>query len=460
MSPLSTLVDRLAEELGRRWRSGERPVVEDYLALYPELSDRPEAAAELIYEELCLRQEHDRGVDAAEVLCRFPQWREQLRILMECHRFLEAGASSPVFPVPGERLGDFSLLAELGRGAHGRVFLATEPALADRPVVLKLVPRSGREHLSLARLQHTHIVPLYSVQEDPVRNLRTLCMPYFGGATLAELLEWLQAQPPERRTGRRLVEALRRAQAAAPIPVPVTGPVCQFLTQVSYTRAVCWMAACLADALQFTHERGLVHLDLKPSNVLWAADGQPMLLDLNLARGPIPAGAPAPAWLGGTPAYMAPEHRLALAAVRQGRSVPERVDGRADIYALGLLLCEALGGALLGPAAQPAGDGGAGRHPRPLPGGRPAPALPRRGHPGRRSASAPCRRAPARRRQPQPRRALAQMAPAPAVRGGPARPGAGCARRGGPGPGLRRPRSAQTSNGASTAPPEQPSSAA
>jgi serine/threonine protein kinase/Flp pilus assembly protein TadD len=338
-------VDRLAEELGRRWRAGERPVAEEYLARHPELLDRPEAAIELIYEELCLRQEHGEKVDGAELLRRFPQWGKQLRVVIECHRFLEAPAASPCFPAPGESLLNFGLLAELGRGAQGRVFLATQPALADRPVVVKLVPRSGREHLSLARLQHTHIVPLYSVQDDPQRNLRALCMPYFGGATLARLLELLQGHPPHRRTGGHLVEALRQAQAAAPLAVPVEGPACQFLARSSYPRAICWLGACLADALQCSHERGLIHLDLKPSNVLVAADGQPMLLDLHLARAPIPPGAPPPAWLGGTPAWMAPEHRLALAAVRQGRSVETGVDGRADVYALGLLLCEALAGA-------------------------------------------------------------------------------------------------------------------
>jgi serine/threonine protein kinase/Flp pilus assembly protein TadD len=353
--PSSGLVDRLAEDLARRWRAGERPAVEDYLARYPELLDRPEAAVELIYEELCLRREDGQEGAEADVLCRFPQWRERLRVLVECQQLLEGGAAPRRFPAAGEALGNFRLLAELGRGAHGRVFLATQPALAGRPVVLKLTPRSGREHLALARLQHTHIVPLYSVQDDPARGLRALCMPYFGGATLARVLELLRPCPPGRRTGRQIVEALGQAQSGSPVPLPVEGPACQFLARASYVQAVCWVGACLADALHYAHERGLVHLDLKPSNVLWGADGQPMLLDLHLARGPLPAGAPAPAWLGGTPAYMAPEHRLAVAAVQAGQSVPAAVDGRADVYALGLLLCEALAGSPPppGPAAAP-----------------------------------------------------------------------------------------------------------
>jgi serine/threonine protein kinase/Tfp pilus assembly protein PilF len=342
----SSLIERLADDLSRRWRAGERPVVEDYLALYPELRDNPEAAVELIYEELCLRQEYGPQAAAADVLRRFPRWQEQVRFVLACHQFLEAGTVAPQFPAPGDQVGQFRVVAELGRGGHGRVFLATQSALAHRPVVLKLVPRSGREHLSLARLQHTHIVPLYSLQDDPARELRVLCMPYFGGVTLARLLDLLRDLAPGGRTGKQLLEVLRQAQAEVPIHLPVEGPACKLLARMSYSRTVCWMGICLAEALQYTHERGLVHLDLKPSNVLWGADGQPMLLDLNLARGPIPAEAPAPEWLGGTPAYMAPEHRLALAAVREGRRVPATVDGRADLYALGLLLCEALAGAL------------------------------------------------------------------------------------------------------------------
>src|SRR5712671_6749838 len=82
--------------------------------------------------------------------------------------------SGCVFPAAGDFLGGFRLLAELGHGIRGRVFLAAEPALADRPVVLKITPCDGREHLSLARLQHTHIVPLYSVEDLLQRNLRVL----------------------------------------------------------------------------------------------------------------------------------------------------------------------------------------------------------------------------------------------------------------------------------------------
>ena len=196
------LASILAEEMIERWRRGERPLPEDFLNLHPQLWKHPEAAADLIYEELCLRQEHGAEVPFDEVLRRFPQWQPQLEILFDCERLLGPRPVPPEFPAPGESLGDFLLLAELGRGAQARVFLASQLSLADRPVVLKLTPTDGREHLSLARLQHTYIVPLYSVQDHPARRLRALCMPYFGGATLAQLFDRLRHKSRKRARDR------------------------------------------------------------------------------------------------------------------------------------------------------------------------------------------------------------------------------------------------------------------
>jgi serine/threonine protein kinase/Tfp pilus assembly protein PilF len=340
------LAVRLAGEMAERWRRGEQPPAEEYLTRHPPLREQPEAALLLIYEEICLRQELGQEVTPGELVSRFPHWQAQLEVLFDCHRLLQLGRSAPVFPEVGESLADFHVLAELGRGAEGRAFLATQPSLARRPVVLKVTSRHGLEHLRLARLQHSHIVPLYSVQEDAARNRRLLCMPYYGGLSLAELLERLESKPVSQRTGQDLLEALALARLASPVDLPAKGPAFQFLARASYVQALCWMGACLADALHYAHERGVVHLDLKPSNVLLAADGQPMLLDFHLAQEPLGAGGPSPAWLGGSYSYMPREQRAALAAVREGRPVPEDVDGRADLFALGALLYQALGGHL------------------------------------------------------------------------------------------------------------------
>jgi len=345
------LAASLAEELTQHWRQGEHLHTEDLLALHPELWHHPEAVADLIYEEISLRQECGEAVPTEEVLGRFPQWRTQLAILLDCQRLL-GPAAPPVFPAAGELLGDFLLLAELGRGGQGRVFLARQASLSDRLVVLKVAPRNAREHLSLARLQHTFIVPLYSVEDHVERGLRALCMPYFGGATLAQLVEALEDTPPVQRTGQDLLDALDRIQATAAVTAPVRGGARQSLAQASYVQAVCLIGACLAEALQYAHDRGLVHLDLKPSNVLLTADGQPMLLDFHVAREPIATEGPVPQWLGGTVGYMSPEQHAALRAVQLGRAIPAPVDGRSDVYSLGVVLYEALAGTL-----PPAGEG-------------------------------------------------------------------------------------------------------
>jgi tetratricopeptide (TPR) repeat protein len=118
------------------------------------------------------------------------------------------------------------------------------------------------------------------------------------------------------------------------------------LANVSFVQAMCWITASLADALQFAHERGIVHLDLKPSNVLLATDGQPMLLDFHLAREPIRPNGPLPDNFGGTLPYMPDEQRAAMQSLQNGKPVNVTVDGRADIYALGAMLYESLGGKL------------------------------------------------------------------------------------------------------------------
>ena len=69
------------------------------------------------------------------------------------------------------------------------------------------------------------------------------------------------------------------------------GPYRRYLDQAAYVQAVCWIAACLADALHSAHVHGLIHMDVKPSNVLIADDGLPILLDFHLAHRPIDPGS-------------------------------------------------------------------------------------------------------------------------------------------------------------------------
>jgi serine/threonine protein kinase/Tfp pilus assembly protein PilF len=340
------LAEQLAEEMRTAWHQGQRPAAEVLLGRYPELGSHPQAGVRLVYEELCLRQEFGLETAASLFVKRFPQWQRELKFLLECHDLLQPLDTEPSFPEVGQTWADYSLLAELGRGGFGRVFLAKQSSLSDRPVVLKMMAADDGEHLSLARLQHTNIVPLYAIQEDPERQIRALCMPYFGGASFKRILELLADKPAGERTGQDIVNALDRLQDASPIRLPRNGPSRQLLARASYVQAVGWIGSSLAEALHYAHERGLVHLDLKPHNVLLASDGQAMLLDFNLARQPLQPGDLGVDSFGGTPEYMSPEQEQALAEIRAGLPIGVAVGAGSDIYSLGLVLYEALGGAI------------------------------------------------------------------------------------------------------------------
>jgi serine/threonine protein kinase len=342
----SPLVARLADEMAAAWRRGQCPAVEEFLARDPSLRDRPEVVLRLLCEEVGLRQEAGEVVRAAELTGRFPDLQDEVENLLSTRCQLSANLREVAAELPAPDLADFELIAELGQGTQGRVFLARQRTLGDRPVVLKITSRRGREHLSLARLQHTHIVPLYWVQDAPEHDRRTLCLPYLGTLTLAALLPSLRSVPPARRTGRHILDALDRACAASPVPLPARGPARHALARASYAQAVAWLGACLAEALAYAHEHGLVHLDVKPSNILLAADGQPMLLDFHLAQPPVrPEGAP-PRGMGGTPLYMSPEQRLVMQAVTHREPIPTALDERSDVYSLGVVLYQALGGSV------------------------------------------------------------------------------------------------------------------
>jgi serine/threonine protein kinase/tetratricopeptide (TPR) repeat protein len=332
----------LVDEMVAAWRRGEPLAAEAFLERHPGLGT--ESALRLIHEEVCLRQEAGLAVVTAEVVDRFPRWRAQLELLLDCQHLLQPAPRPHAPPAVGEVLGEFRLVAELGRGASGPVFLASQDSLAARPVVLKMITCAEEEHLTLAQLQHMNIVPLYSEEVISARRQRLLCMPYLGGATLARLLDLLRDTAPPDRTGKQLIEALDRIQAEVPVGFSHQGPYRGTLARSGYVQAIAWVGACLADGLQYAHDRGLVHMDIKPSNVLLTGDGQPMLLDFHLARGAIDPAAPPPSGLGGTRGYASPEQRAAMAAIRDGGPIHIAVDGRSDIYSLGVLLYEALGG--------------------------------------------------------------------------------------------------------------------
>ncbi len=203
-----------------------------------------------------------------------------------------------------QQLGSYELIRRLGEGGMARVYLARDVRLGREVAVKMLDPqlaeRPGfrerflREARVAASLDHPHIVPLYDFGDS--NSFLYLVMPYVSGGSLQDMLK---------RT-----------------PLPV-GEVVAYGSQI-------------ADALDYAHQRKVIHRDVKPANMLVHADGRLMLSDFGLAkildssRPAVSRGRPD----AGTPEYMAPEQ------------IEGQTDERSDVYALGVVLYLLLTGRL------------------------------------------------------------------------------------------------------------------
>ena len=201
--------------------------------------------------------------------------------------------------------GEYSLERELGRGGMGIVYLAREVQL-DRLVAIKLLPRTLaqradvrerflREARMAASLSHPHIVPIYRVGE--AGGLVFFVMAYVNGGTLGE-----------------------RLRARGPLPTTVA---------TRLFREVTW-------ALSYAHGHGIVHRDIKPDNILIEAEtGRALVTDFGIARGAEQAESTDPGRVMGTAHFMSPE-----------QAASEPLDGRSDLYSLGVVAYLAVSGKL------------------------------------------------------------------------------------------------------------------
>ena len=364
--------NQLLEELNES--AGPSPAdLDDLLGRWPTKPTEDPDVAGLLFQDFRQRSVRGEPVSRAEYGQKYPEYQDSLGSLFRRQDFLRSVTSvsdpiSPVLALPkiGDELFGFRLREQLGQGAFARVFLAEQIELAGRQVALKTSDLCGTEPQTLAQLQHTNIVPIYSVHEDAAAGIRAVCMPYFGGAALSQVLRavWEKTEHPQHgseldaalasvATGSLLVEETDIASRQTDVTHPLTTgdpsvatknlpPVATKFAAFDYAHACAWIIARLAEGLQHAHDRGVLHRDIKPSNILIAGDGTPMLLDFNLAHDESQPQAQVEATLGGTVAYMAPEHLRALNI--RSRELIQAVDHRADIYGLGMVMFEMIAG--------------------------------------------------------------------------------------------------------------------
>ena len=252
------------------------------------------------------------------------RWRAELARMLADHARIDdtplppLAMREPAPAVPGERVGPWRLLEEVGRGGMGSVWRAERAdGVYEREVALKLPRRSRKADAALAerlaaelrisaRLEHPHIARLYDAGVDE-QGRPYLAMEYVAGLPLHEHAK------------------------SARLDVPAT---LALLAQV-------------ARAVAHAHERGVIHRDLKPGNVLVAADGSPRLLDFGVAAlrsGPVKGSSGAMGGSGSSGSPTSPGMTPAHAAPEQLAGAPP--SEAADVYSLGVLAYELLCGEL------------------------------------------------------------------------------------------------------------------
>lgn len=305
----------LARRLIQGWRDRSEPSATHALQQYPFLSRYRSIAMDLAYEEYCLRSESGELVDADNFCRQFPELlslhqRIAMHLLLEEEQTAMQQENPPDWPEAGQQIMGYRVCEEIGRGSFARVYTATEEDLGGRLVVIKVCPHGADEADTLGRIAHPAIVPVHSVKQD-VAGLTVICMPMLGTGTLSQVIQ----QGTVEHAGQDPRASRDHSQ-----------------------RIVQWMLP-IARALDHAHRLGVLHLDLKPSNILVTDDERPMLLDFNLS------------WdsahdfhrTGGTLPYMSPEQ------IGQLVVAPDRellLDQRSDIFSFGVILFELLHGRL------------------------------------------------------------------------------------------------------------------
>ncbi|QEL16266.1 serine/threonine protein kinase [Limnoglobus roseus] len=267
------------------------------------------------------------AADLAEFVQGYHQIGGLVSVIRQAEEPTERWKTIPAEP-PGElgQLGDYRLLREVGRGGMGIVYEAEQISLRRR-VALKILPFAGgadarqlqrfrNEAEAAAHLHHSHIVPVFAVGSE--RGVHFYAMQYIEGQSLAALIADL---------GGRTAEPHRPTRAVSALTTEHSNRSRQFF------RTVATLGRQTAEALEYAHQMGVVHRDVKPANLLLDARGQVWIADFGLAQFQSQIDLTVSGEVLGTLRYVSPEQAMGKRGL---------VDHRTDVYSLGATLYELL----------------------------------------------------------------------------------------------------------------------
>jgi serine/threonine protein kinase len=338
-----TLAELIKADLEQRSQMRDFKPVEAYAEEYPEIREEDGSIPfELICEEYHVRRAAGEPVSLQEYCERFPAQASALQRVIGDPNAATMSTSicrTQIFSEleVGQKLDDFELQFELGRGAFGRVYLARQISM-QRQVALKISADKGNEPQTLAQLDHPCIVRVFDQRQVQSRKLRLLYMEFAPSGTLQDVVKLVQQNPASARSGQILVLAATQAMLRAGVPPLSVAGWPKELASAPWSQVVCRIGAKLAEALDYAHSRGILHRDIKPANVLIGADGWPKLADFNISFCSKLEGASPAAYFGGSLAYMSPE-QLEACSPQHSRQ-PDSLDERSDLFSLGVLLWE------------------------------------------------------------------------------------------------------------------------
>lgn len=341
------LVELIKLDLAAASAAGLDRRLADYLLEFQQELPASAVPFDLILEELQARLESGAEPELEQLNQAFPQHAELLKAWggnWQQTIGLKAGiAPKPPADLPiGETLQEFRVLRCLGSGAFAKVYLALQENL-QRLVALKVSQKRSEESQTLSQLDHPNIVRVFDERELTEPPIRLLYMQFVGGGTLATCLQRVEGMLPGQKLGRHVLESIKQQLEECGLEPAAQLEQDSALAKLDWPGTVAWVGSQLAEGLDYAHRRAIIHRDIKPANILFAADATPRLADFNVSFSGITGRAGAAAYFGGSLAYMSPE-QLEVAIPGEKQRKPEELDGRSDLFSLGVVLWEMLYG--------------------------------------------------------------------------------------------------------------------